>query len=38
MVATSIERKLYEVAPNFTILPYSARASMIMMNKQFRNQ
>ncbi len=34
-VTTSVERKLYEVAPNFTILPYSARVSMIIMNKKF---
>ncbi|MFZ3102845.1 MAG: TRAP transporter substrate-binding protein [Desulfitobacteriaceae bacterium] len=34
-LTTSVERKLYEVAPNFTILPYSARVSMIVMNKKF---
>ncbi|KJS00747.1 MAG: hypothetical protein VR68_06595 [Peptococcaceae bacterium BRH_c4a] len=34
-VTTSVERKLYEVAPDFTLLPYSARASMIIMNKRF---
>lgn len=34
-VTTSVERKLYEVAPNVTILPYGTVVTMMIMNKQY---
>lgn len=34
-VTHSVERKLYEVAPNITILPYGTVITTVIMNKQY---
>ncbi|KJR97095.1 MAG: hypothetical protein VR68_13215 [Peptococcaceae bacterium BRH_c4a] len=34
-VATSVERKLYEVAPHITLLPCGTMTSMVIVNKDF---
>lgn len=34
-VTTSVERKLYEVAPNITILPWGTVVTMMIMNKEY---
>lgn len=32
------ERKLYEAAPNFTVMPYGGQESVVIMNKDFYNK
>jgi len=37
-VTTAVERKLYEVAPNITILPFGNVVTTVIMNKEFFNK